>query len=109
MKTIRDAQTAIGLLERGRLSADLSTELTETLAEMYERSAENPKAKVKGSVTLKLDLVMEDRAVSIGADLTSKRPKPVRTSSFFWVTEEGELSTEHPQQQDMFVRETETA
>lgn len=103
MKTIRDAATVIGMLERGDLAVSLGEEITGTIAEMYGQSEERPKAKIKGEVTLKLKFEMEDRAVTISGDVTSKRPKAPRGSSYFWATEDGELSLEHPQQHDMFA------
>ncbi|MEW5422676.1 hypothetical protein [Amorphus sp. 3PC139-8] len=109
MTRIRDAQTIIGSLERGELAATLSEEISGTLAEMKDRSDQAPKEKVKGEITLKLKLSMEMGAVTITADVASKRPKAPRGSSFFWVTDSGELTTEHPQQHDMFKLRDATA
>ena len=53
-------------------------------------------------VTLTIDLEVEGAAATITADITSKRPKPERGSSFYWVMDDGALSTEHPQQINMF-------
>ena len=102
MKRIRDSQTIIGALEGGEAAAELSREITETLAKLKELSGDRPKSKVKGSVTLKLEIEVENGTAVITADITSKRPKPVRGSSFYWVLDDGSLSTEHPQQTDMF-------
>jgi len=102
MKRIRDAATIIGMLEGGEVASAFGTETTETLAKLKELAGDRPKAKVKGSVTLKLNLEVEGGAVTITCDIDSKRPKPVRGSSFYWVMDDGSLSTEHPQQTDMF-------
>lgn len=111
MKRIRDSQTIIGMLEGGEAAAALSTEITETLAILKEQSGDRPKSKIKGSVTLKISFEVEAGAATITADIDSKRPKPVRGSSFYWVLDDGSLSTEHPQQTDMFggPRETRAA
>lgn len=103
MKRIRDAQTIIGMLEGGEVAAALSGEITETLAKLKELSGDRPKNKIKGSVTLKLNLEVEAGAVTIACDIDSKRPKPVRGASFYWLMDDGSLSTEHPQQTDMFA------
>lgn len=103
MKRIRDAQTIIGMLEDGEVAAELSKEITETLAKLKVLSGDRPKSKIKGSVTLKLSIEVEAGTATIGADIDSKRPKPVRGSSFYWVLDDGSLSTEHPQQTDMFA------
>jgi hypothetical protein len=101
MKRIRDAQTIIGMLEGGEVSADLSKEITETLAAMRERAGS--KGKVSGSVSLKIKFDMEGNTTSISVDIESKRPKPQRGNSFYWVLDDGSLSTEHPQQMNMFA------
>lgn len=103
MRRIRDAQTIIGMLEGGEVAQAFASELTETLAKLKELAGDRPKSKAKGSITLKLSLEVEAGAVTIVADIDSKRPKPQRGSSFYWVTDDGALSTEHPQQTDMFA------
>lgn len=103
MKRIRDSQTIIGALEGGEAAAELSREITETMAKLKELAGNRPKNKVKGSVTLKLDIEVEAGTATITANIESKRPKPIRGSSFYWVLDDGSLSTEHPQQTDMFT------
>jgi hypothetical protein len=102
MKKIRDAQTIIGMLEDGELAHALGSEITETLAKLKELGADRPKSKVKGSVTLKINFEVSANSVQIVCDVDSKRPRPVRGESFYWVMDDGSLSTEHPQQTDMF-------
>lgn len=102
MKRIRDAQTIIGALEMGAVSDALSSEITKTLQALKELSGDRPKNKMKGSVTLKLNIVVENGNATIEADIASKTPKPVRGASYFWVLDDGSLSTEHPQQTNMF-------
>lgn len=102
MKRIRDAQTIIGALENGEAAAELSKEITATLAALKEMTGGRPKGKAKGKVTLTLDLEVEGSSATITANIESKRPKPVRGSSFYWVLDDGSLSTEHPQQTSMF-------
>lgn len=103
MKRIRDAQTIIGMLEGGEVAAALGAEITETLSKLKELAGDRPKSKAKGSVTLKINLEVEAGTATITCDIDSKRPKPVRGSSFYWVLDDGSLSTEHPQQTDMFA------
>lgn len=111
MKRIRDAQMILGALEGGEAAAELSREITDTLAALKELTGGRPKVKVKGKVTLTLNLEVEGGTATITADITSKRPRPVRGSSFYWVLDDGSLSTEHPQQINMFggPREAEDA
>lgn len=111
MKRIRDGQTIIGMLEGGELAAALGNDITDTLAKLKELSGDRPKAKIKGKVTLTLDFEVEAGAVTVQAGIDTKVPKAPRGSSFYWVMDDGSLSTEHPQQQDMFggPRETRSA
>lgn len=108
MKRIRDAQTIIGMLEGGEVAAALGAEIIETAAKLKELSGDRPKSKVKGSITLKLNLEVEAGTVTVTCDIDSKRPKPVRGSSFYWLMDDGAFSTEHPQQEDMFAGPRET-
>ncbi|TIL54353.1 hypothetical protein [Mesorhizobium sp.] len=103
MKKIRDAQTIIGMLEGGEVAAAMSTEITETLAKLKELSGDRPKTKIKGHVSLKINVEVEAGTATITCEIDSKRPKPARGSSFYWVLDDGSLSTEHPQQTDMFA------
>lgn len=109
MKRIRDAQTIIGALEGGEAAAELSKAIVDTLAALKELTGGRPKAKAKGSVTLRLNLEVEGSSATITVDIDSKRPKPVRGSSFYFVLDDGSLSTEHPQQISMFSGPRETA
>lgn len=109
MKRIRDAQTIIGSLESGTLSNELGSTITAALAKLKEQCGNRPKAKAKGKVTLTLELEVEAGAVTITADIQQKLPKMPRASSFFWVTDDGSLTTEHPQQMNMFAGPRDTA
>ena len=101
MRLIRDGQTIVGMLEGGAVAAELGKEITDTLAALKEHCGGRPKAKAKGVVTLTFQLEVEGSSANITADIAAKRPKPVRGSSFYWVMDDGALSTEHPQQIDM--------
>lgn len=103
MKTIRDAQILIGMLEQGELNQELSAELGKCLKHMGELSEENPKVAYKGDLSLKLKIEVEAGEVHIKAEIDSKLPKRPRRSTLFWVTDDGDLSTEHPRQTDMFI------
>lgn len=102
MKRIRDATTIIGLLDRGEVKEEFSKQTTDTLAALKESLGGRKKGKAKGSVTLTLNFEVEGSSVSVDADIRSKRPHPVFGSSMFFVLDDGTLSTEHPQQEEMF-------
>jgi len=102
MKIIPNSQALIGMLEGGELNVDLTQKLDETLAELGTLSDDNPKVAHKGSLTLKLDFSVANGMVTINADIATKTPKRTRRSTAYWITDSGKLSTEHPQQHDMF-------
>lgn len=102
MKKIRDAQAILGFLEGGQLMADLSTEITTTAAKLKEL-ANIPKKKVKGKLTLSLDFEVQDGVLTIDSAIATKLPKESRRNTMCWVLDDGSLSTEHPQQADMFA------
>jgi hypothetical protein len=103
MPVIRDANTLIGFLDRGEIVRDTMKATAELVLVLKEYSDMlGPKAKVKGKVKLEIDLECQNGMMSIFGDVTIKAPKKPRGSTTFWVTEDGELSTEHPQQHDMF-------
>ncbi len=102
MKKIRDQSVIIGMLEGGELATDLSNALTDTVAKL-KAMATVPKKTVKGKVLLAVAIEVEyGGLVSVTADLDTKVPKKARRSSVFWATDDGSLTTEHPQQQDLF-------
>jgi hypothetical protein len=103
MKLIRDSQTIIGALEGGEVAAELSTAITGALKHLKELCGNRPKAKAKGKVSLILHLDVEQSTVTVEAEIAQTLPKKPRGSSFYWVTDDGALSTEHPQQTDMFA------
>lgn len=102
MKRIRDATTIIGALEDGALASDLSHKITGALVHLKEQCGNRPKAKAKGKVVLTIDLEVEGSSATITANVEQKLPKAPRASTFYWVLDDGSLSTEHPQQLNMF-------
>jgi len=96
MKTIKQASEIFALIERGDFNHDLSTEIQRTLSFLMDNAP--PKGKIKGVVAAKLEFVVTGNSVEINAAYDSKLPKLPRATSFYFVTKEGELSTEHPQQ-----------
>lgn len=102
MKIIREADMLVGVLEQGELKADLSAKIAEVLCELYAMSDEAPKGTFKGSLTLKMKFSVQNNMATINNDISTTVPKRPRRADVFWVTEDGGLSTEHPNQRDMF-------
>ncbi|WP_283196573.1 hypothetical protein [Rhizobium sp. BT04] len=103
MQIIRDAQTLLGMLEQGELNQEMTTKMTAVLEKLLELSNDRPNVTYKGQVSLVLNLSVKSGMVEINAEIPPpKLPKLPRKSSVYWVIEGGRLSTEHPQQHDMF-------
>ncbi|HEY1310074.1 MAG TPA: hypothetical protein VGF02_03925 [Pseudolabrys sp.] len=92
----------MSMLSDGELPSDLTEEITETLASLEANRAGRTKAKVTGSVTLKIKFTNQGGGTTVDVELDSKRPKKVRESSFFFVEGDGSLHNEDPRQTDMF-------
>ncbi|MVA17457.1 hypothetical protein GOZ94_00665 [Agrobacterium vitis] len=102
MAIIRDPSVLIGALEQGQLHKDLAEKIQETITKLQDLTGDNAKAKAKGSVTIKLDICVQDGRIEFDADVTTKTPKPPRRSTVYFLTEDAEISTVHPRQHDMF-------
>lgn len=103
MKQVRQYTDIIARIERGDAAHDLTMEIAKVLESL--RDAAGPKSKAKGSVTLKLEFAVEGQVVEIAADISSKMPKLKRARTVMFLTADGQLSDEHPDQPDMFPRE----
>lgn len=99
---IREASILLGALEGGELNRSISHELATVLRELHTMSTEDIKKTFKGEVDIRISLAAENGSVTISSEVKSKTPKRPRARTFYWITEDGALSTEHPQQTDMF-------
>jgi hypothetical protein len=88
------------MIERGDAAHDLTIEIEKVLKAVQD--AAGPKTAAKGNVTLKLNFEVSGVNLTIDAEITSKVPKRPRGKSMYFLTGDGEISTEHPQQPDMF-------
>ena len=100
---LREASQVLGLLERGSLMSDLTSELAKVIAACQD--AAGPKSGAKGVVSLKLNISVEGVEITFDAELDAKLPKRRRQRSTFFVGADGVLSTEHPNQIDLFPRD----
>ncbi|NTJ46548.1 hypothetical protein G6K93_05910 [Agrobacterium rhizogenes] len=101
---IRDAKTLLTMLESGKVNEDLSTALTSTIKALYDMAIDNPRGTFKSRVSLHLDLVVEDggEMVEINPKIPiPKLPELKRRTTVYFTTDDGGLSTEHPQQMDL--------
>ena len=90
-------------LRDGRTHAELSDQL----ATVLEKVKETGKA---GEITLKLKVRPAGRGadvdkIVVADSVTIKLPNPERGEDFFWLTEENDLSRNHPRQGGLDLRE----
>lgn len=100
MSKIREFTQIIGVIERGDAADDLTKEVNKVLEAL--RDAAGPKSTAKGSVTLKLNFAVQGQTIEIDAEIGSSIPKAKRARSLYFLTKDGEISTEHPNQKDLF-------
>lgn len=103
MTIIREGTSMVALIDDGDLSREFTEEFQKVNAAVKE--AAGPKGKSKGSITLKIDITCEGGVVVLAGDIVAKVPKKKRGSSMYWVMADGTISTEHPQQMNMFPRD----
>lgn len=100
MKVIRQATEILGVIERGDAAHEMTLEIERVLKALQDASG--PKQKAKGSVTLKLEFEVEGSFLQIKADIASKVPKIKRGSTAYFLTQDGQITLEHPSQTEMF-------
>lgn len=90
-------------LNDGRTHAALGADLAELLQTVRNTGR-------AGSLTLKLKVAPASRGtdvdkVTVTADRKLELPKPEQPSDFFWLTDENELSRQHPRQHHLDLRD----
>lgn len=95
---LKTTDEIMGALERGELSRDFAealSEATEALSGAEEGSA---------TVTLKLKISAKHEVVTIKGQITKSLPEKKRRSTTLFLTGDGRLSQQHPDQVDIFER-----
>lgn len=101
---IRDFNTLTSLIDRGAGMREVNDKLDDVIETLAAAAAENPKKKIKGSVSVTVEIAVEKGIATISLVSAAKKPKEDPRSTLLWLTAEGELSNEHPTQIDMFPR-----
>lgn len=94
-------------LRDGRAHSELSSMLGELLAKVKETGK-------GGAVSLKIKIKPAGRGqdvdkVTISDEIKLDLPKPERGEDFFWLTEDNDLSRNHPKQGSLELREAPAA
>jgi len=90
----------IDMLEDGQFSQDVFTGVRDLIAELNDQGANGD--KVKGKVTITLDISKEDNAFRIASDVKVVAPKRKRPRSIAWCDEHNRLTRFPPNQMQMF-------
>lgn len=90
-------------LRDGRAHSELSGQLEELITKVRETGK-------SGGLTLKIKIKPATRGgdvdkVTISDAITVDLPKPERGEDFFWVTDDNDLSRNHPRQQSLELRD----
>ncbi|MBB3642583.1 hypothetical protein [Variovorax atrisoli] len=92
-------------LNEGSTHAALTADLAELLRTVQTTGRAGALVlKVKVSPTTKTNSGQVDK-VTITADRVLSLPKPEQPSDFFWLTEDGETSRNHPRQHSLELRD----
>jgi len=94
-------------LRDGRVHADLSQQLEELLANVKETGK-------GGELSLKIKIKPATRGgdvdkVTISDLITLNLPKPERGEDFFWLTDDNDLTRNHPKQASLELRDATAA
>lgn len=94
-------------LRDGRAHSEMSAHLNELIAKVKEN-------RKGGSVTLTIKIKPASRGgdvdkVTISDQIKVDLPKPDRGDDFYWVTDDNDLSRNHPKQQSLELREATTS
>ena len=100
---IKDPAIVLRMLEGGDFAPHLQDEMNAVLKAL--KDAAGTKGKAKGYLNLRLNFEVEGASCSITPELTTKIPKTTRSPEMLFITEDGELSDQHPKQLTMFPRE----
>jgi hypothetical protein len=94
-------------LRDGRAHTELSAQMAELIAKVKETGK-------GGELTLKIKIKPATRGgdvdkVTISGAITLALPKPERGEDFFWLTDDNDLTRNHPKQQSLELREAVSA
>jgi hypothetical protein len=97
-RLLRSFREMLGLVSRGDFSRHLDGQLNEALAALENCPADKCKAEIAVKITLEYEL----GRIDIKTESKMKLPETAKfMKTPFWVID-GQLSTEHPNQIDMF-------
>lgn len=109
-QSIHDFAVFLNELSEGRLRDEASRQLTELIAYLHSHAL-TTSGTGKGSITLKLNLAVDNRGlVTVDGETVVKQPKPLLGGDCFFVSRKGNgLSRTNPKQPQLPFRAVEAA
>lgn len=92
----------VRVLEDGAVNGDMSKALKEMAEKLTDYSQDYGAKKVTGSITLKLDFILEGAVFEINSKITEKHPEEPRGRTVLWTTDNNLFTPQNPRQRDMF-------
>lgn len=103
MKKIAGATITLGAMENGGFLADVDDSLAEVIRKTKSVADQSKNGKAKGSLTITVAFEVDGDTITLGGKTKQSVPALPRRNSMFFVTSDGEITTEHPRQTDMFA------
>lgn len=97
---LRNFSQIIGYLEGGQLNQDLTEEIRNVIATLHNEALSRG-GKQKGSLTIKLDFLLEEGVIEVRADCSAKLPRHQRGRSMLWATPDNLLTAKNPKQTEL--------
>ena len=88
----------LNALENGKTHDDLSKHLQELVADMINHQMTFGNKVVNGSLSIGLDLKLDDGVFTVHNNIKVTKPKRPRGKSIFWATPDNNLIQENPHQ-----------
>lgn len=102
MKKLKGTTVTLGAMENGGFLADVDEDLNEVLRKTKAVADQTKNGKAKGSLTITVAFEVSGDTITLGGKTKLSVPALPRRDSTFFVTSDGEITTEHPRQADMF-------
>ena len=103
MKKLTGTTVTLGAMENGGSLADVDEDLSEVLRKTKAVADQTKNGKAKGSLTITVAFEVNGDTITLAGKTKLSVPALPRRDSTFFVTSDGEITTEHPRQADMFA------
>lgn len=96
-KNLNSFNQFLSSVDYGNVHDQLTEKLQAVVADLTQHKIDFG-GKPKGSLTLKLDFVLDDKLMEVHPDIKTKTPEAKHGKSMYFVTQDNKLSREDPRQ-----------